>query len=452
MAGALAAMAIGTSCGPPGQAPAGTLLVLLSARTPEPASISSVAVHSGSGWTTLGSYSGQVPAAPGTATALEVRLPAGAYDGIRVGGTRLPIEFSVSAGQVEPILLGIAGGRPVSHGAYAGTAEVNRGLDELDGRLPQLPDVQLADQHGAPFSVATLAGRPAIVADFNTGCRETCPLYTGLFLGLRRALPSVPLVEVTTNPWQDTPAALRGYASRFGATWRLVTGAPAALTAFWRPFGVQLSRQDTQASELALIDAHGFIVKRFQGIPDLGGRLTPALTAYLNDTGRAQLHSHGQGWGLAQVVDAARGTGLVATARGGGDAPAFSARGWDGRSYSLASFGGRPLVINFWASWCVPCRTEMPLLQRAAGRHPEVAFLFVDEKDGRAAAKAFISGLGTRVTSPVASDPKGSVGDAFHVVNLPTTAFVRADGSLAALRVGQLDQTTLDDYLSALTG
>jgi cytochrome oxidase Cu insertion factor (SCO1/SenC/PrrC family) len=97
-----------------------------------------------------------------------------------------------------------------------------------------MPAFTLTDQFGRRFDNASIAGHEVVLAAFHTSCRETCPLYTGLFMQLRRELPpDVLLVEATTNPWEDGPDVLREYAGRVGASWTLLTGDPAALAAFW---------------------------------------------------------------------------------------------------------------------------------------------------------------------------------------------------------------------------
>jgi cytochrome c biogenesis protein CcmG, thiol:disulfide interchange protein DsbE len=98
---------------------------------------------------------------------------------------------------------------------------------------------------------------------------------------------------------------------------------------------------------------------------------------------------------------------------------------------------GRPLVLNVWASWCVPCRKEMPAFQsvylRARGL---VGFLGVDYLDQEDAARRLAADTG--VTYPLAADPKGTEVAKFGVTALPTTLFFSADGVLRGRRFGEL--------------
>jgi cytochrome oxidase Cu insertion factor (SCO1/SenC/PrrC family) len=293
-----------------------------------------------------------------------------------------------------------------------------------------------------------------VVAAFHTTCRDTCPIYTGLFLQLRRQLPSsVALLEVTTDPVTDTPARLQAYAESVpGLDWTLLTGSVEQLTAFWTPLGVQLSGVDSHTDFLGVVDEHGYLHATRSGVPDVGGTLPDALAARLSDEGRRELSTRGDGWGAAQVLDAVRSLGQAASldTSGSGVAPAFALPTPAGGVVSLAELRGRPVVVNFWASYCAPCRREMPLLQRTADARG-VALVLVDERDDRAAASAFLASLSPPVTAPVGLDPDGKVGDAYGVTYYPVTVFIRADGTVEGRYIGETDASVLAAHLDALT-
>ncbi len=109
---------------------------------------------------------------------------------------------------------------------------------------------------------------------------------------------------------------------------------------------------------------------------------------------------------------------------------------------SLSAFRGKPLVLNFWASWCVPCRTEMPLLERAyRAEKGKVQFLGVDSNDTPSAGLAFYRHV--HVTYPAASDPKGTIATRYGLFGLPTTVFISPSGKIVGRFIGQLHANTL---------
>ena len=121
------------------------------------------------------------------------------------------------------------------------------------------------------------------------------------------------------------------------------------------------------------------------------------------------------------------------------------------RVLSLNTFRGRPLVVNFWASWCFPCRTEMPLLERAfRSERGKVAFLGIDTNDTPGAARAFLAKV--HVAYPVASDPTGSVAATYGLFGLPTTIFISSTGKVIGRHIGQFTADTLSAALHEAFG
>ncbi len=430
----------------------GTLVVIGAGRSAGSIPSTSVQLHGSAGWTTLGKVAGVVPAAPAQQKLLAVAVVAGSYDGVRLGSDQAAVPVVVSAAQVEPILLGIDAGHLIAGAAYAGNDQVNLGLGEISGRFVAMPAFSLQDQLGQAFDSSTAAGKDLVIAAFNTTCRETCPLYTALFFQMQKQLPAgVLLVEVTTDPRVDTPAALADYGRRIGAGWTFATGSAAALAAFWKPFGVDLASGDSHVSTLALVDRHGYVRLVYRGVPDIGNDISPSLLTTLGPKGLLELASHGDGWGAPSVLQSLltiSGPEQVAP-NGGGRAPNFSLEGTDGRRIALATLTGRPQVINFWASYCPPCRAEMPLLQRRVGGLSNVGLVLIDEGDSSQVARDFLTSNGIAQAALLDSDL--GVGRAYGVLPLPTTVFVRADGSIAGRQVGQMDDRVLAAWLSNLT-
>jgi cytochrome c biogenesis protein CcmG, thiol:disulfide interchange protein DsbE len=118
----------------------------------------------------------------------------------------------------------------------------------------------------------------------------------------------------------------------------------------------------------------------------------------------------------------------------------------------LAGLRGRPLVLNVWGSWCVPCREEMPLLAAAAkASGSRVRFLGVDALDDDAAARAFAGQAGVPYNSVV--DPEGTTKATLRWVGPPVTVFYAADGREAGRHIGEIkDKAQLDALLRTYLG
>ena len=435
----------------PAPAATGTLLVAVAGKAEGSLQRSPLMVHGGGQWVSLGDVSGSAPAAPAERELTTVSLPAGAYDSVRLGGDLQRVAITIAAGQVEPLLLGIDAGHLIAGAVYAGNDEVNLGLGELSGKFVAMPNYELIDQTGQPLDQVTTAGKDLVIAAFNTSCHETCPLYAALFFEIEQHMPAgVALIEVTTDPSTDTQATLSAYARKIGAPWTFATGSSDAVSSFWKPFGVQLAGGDVHISTLALVDRHGYVRLVYRGVPGVGAGMPPGLITGMSAQGLHELASGGDGWGAPDVIQA------LATIAGplqppndaGGQAPAFTLTGTDGRQVGLADLAGKPAVINFWASYCPPCRAEMPLLQRLVPQRSGVRLVLVDEGDSRQAARAFLDSVGLDQAALLDSDL--SVGRAYGAIAFPTTVFVRADGTIAARHIGQLDEGVLAAQLTTL--
>lgn len=144
------------------------------------------------------------------------------------------------------------------------------------------------------------------------------------------------------------------------------------------------------------------------------------------------------GWGMLHPQ------GSPAASLVGRPAPALVLRAFDGQTVSLESLRGKPVVLNFWASWCAPCRQEDPALQAAARDHGQVAFLGVAFKDSGSAARAYAAE--TRHPYPLGEAVGGNVAG-FGVTGPPETFFIDANGLVAARFVGPVDGQVMSRYL-----
>ena len=134
-------------------------------------------------------------------------------------------------------------------------------------------------------------------------------------------------------------------------------------------------------------------------------------------------------------------------------APDFTVEDADGNTVRLSDFLGKPVVVNFWASWCGPCKSEMPAFQQAWETYgDQVVFLLVNLTDNNqetvASAKKFLAS--TEYTFPVYFDTQLSGAMAYGVVGIPATYFIDAQGNVVAGANSALDYETLEYGLSLI--
>lgn len=127
----------------------------------------------------------------------------------------------------------------------------------------------------------------------------------------------------------------------------------------------------------------------------------------------------------------------------------FSLNTLDGKPVSLADFSGKTVLLNFWATWCGPCRAEMPLLQQFQDRYPDrLAVLAVNDGEGEDLVRAFVAEMGLKLG--ILLDPERQVIEAYRVRGFPTTYIIDPAGVIRYQHIGVLSQDTLTGYLSEL--
>jgi cytochrome c biogenesis protein CcmG/thiol:disulfide interchange protein DsbE len=129
-------------------------------------------------------------------------------------------------------------------------------------------------------------------------------------------------------------------------------------------------------------------------------------------------------------------------------APDFSLTEFNGERFSLADQRGKVVVVNFWASWCVPCQTEAPILESSWRRYRSqgIVFVGVDIKDTREDALAFIQRYGVSYTNGFDTDKKIYIN--YGVYGLPESFLVDQQGRVLHHNIGALTQVQLDGWLA----
>jgi peroxiredoxin len=153
---------------------------------------------------------------------------------------------------------------------------------------------------------------------------------------------------------------------------------------------------------------------------------------------------------LTQLPTASDSTGLEVAPRKGKIAPDFTLVDLDGNEVSLSDFRGQPVLINFWATWCPPCRTEMPDIAAAYEEHrdKELVVLAVNVEESADNVRGFADE--DKVSFPVLLDGDGAVARQYRVRALPTSFFINRDGVIADVFYGGMSRKKLDGFLDKI--
>jgi len=154
----------------------------------------------------------------------------------------------------------------------------------------------------------------------------------------------------------------------------------------------------------------------------------------------------------AAAVENGPANNLEPAPKAGHPAPDFTLTNTEGQAVSLSDFRGQPVIINFWATWCGPCRIEMPHLQEAfAENKGDVVVLGVNltERDDPDAVPGFLEEFG--LTFPVVFDEKGNVAKTYNVFGQPASVFVNPNGVVHEVFYGPINKNYIDTKITELT-
>lgn len=303
------------------------------------------------------------------------------------------------------------------------------------------PGFRLKDQFGRWISLAGFRGRPVIVTFMGATCTTLCPVVaesirrTLAELGPAKMEPAV--VAISTDPEHDTPAAVARFSREHGLMhrWHYLVGSRATLTPIWHEYYLYVAPKsapariaDSHTSATYLIDAAGRERVLMSSSPDVVG---------LDRDIRILL-----GLSSVSVAQAA-----IPAPQAGHPAPGLNLPALRGGRLSLRSLRGKVVVLNFWATWCPPCKSEMPLLQHwySGVKGKGVVVLGVDQQEGRKDVASFARQV--HVTYPIALDTDGVASAQFDVAGLPTTLVIDRQGIVRSFKPGILDASYLDSQL-----
>lgn len=136
----------------------------------------------------------------------------------------------------------------------------------------------------------------------------------------------------------------------------------------------------------------------------------------------------------------------------GQPAPAFASHDPEGQTIALDDYKQRPIILNFWATWCAPCRHEMRLIQAAYEQHKTAGLTVLaisqDQPDNAALVRAYWTSMA--LTFAPLMDPEGQVATQYGVFLLPSTVFIAPSGTVAAVHLGPLTPAQMERYLKTI--
>ncbi len=299
------------------------------------------------------------------------------------------------------------------------------------------PNFDLTDQFGHHIAFRQFRGRPVLLTFTDAHCAQLCPVVAETIhralLEVGPAANRLGVLGVSVNPAQDTLPSMRAFSREHGLlhSWHYLTGKRRQLAPIWRAYNLFVAPpnappavRNAHTSATYLIDSRGRERVLLTGVPD-EVQLVRDLRILL-------------GVPVSAPISAA-----VPAAQPDHPAPTFSLATLTGQHVSLQSLRGHAVLLNFWATWCTACRSEMPRLERwyrnLHGRG--ITILGVDDTEGAGSVRDFVHRYG--VNYPIVLDTNGTVSARYGVSFLPVSVLINARGTVTSVHLGVLGSTYL---------
>lgn len=319
-------------------------------------------------------------------------------------------------------------------------------LSPLNNSGLPAPDFHLTDQNGRPMSLSQFRGKSVVLSFNDDQCTDVCTLLAEDIIRADQDLGTagqshVVFLSVNVNPFFPQTKYVKQWTddNSLGdvSNWYFGTGSVATLESIWKAYGIYVGADPKTQSVM-----HGTVIEYIG--PD--GRIRAA-----GDFGQNAVdvdpYSHGMAQTAVDMLTSSERTPVAGpqAPSGGGTGAGLGqqAPGFDlpvlgsGGSLSLAGQRGEPVVLNFWASSCTNCRSELSAFAQVAAQDPKIHFLGVDVADP-SSSEALSLAHGAGVTYPSVVDSSGSLASKYQVSGLPTTVYIGPTGKVAVVHPGAM--------------
>lgn len=134
----------------------------------------------------------------------------------------------------------------------------------------------------------------------------------------------------------------------------------------------------------------------------------------------------------------------------GDQAPNFKLLGLDGKVHQLSDYKGKNILINFWGTYCKPCKDEMPAIQQQYAKWGEANFVVLGVNMGENAITARGFAESVKVQFPILLDESEEIRKRYGVINYPTSFFIKSNGTIVKIMVGSMAENFIEESIASL--